>query len=180
MACRTVGRALLTALVVLLAGCGPGEPTGPFPPRPADIDTATVDLCSALTPDQLGALGVGPGEPGTAQLTDGPTRTCGWRNYDDGYNYTVQTLPDPAAAVVGSPGSTLDVVEGYGVVQVAEPEYPVPLCARYVDASDTNGLRIQVTLTGSARDGSNSRIDEVCDRTALLTAQALRNLRPVS
>ncbi|GAA1392894.1 hypothetical protein GCM10009613_38700 [Pseudonocardia kongjuensis] len=177
MACRTVGRALLTALVVLLAGCGPGEPAGPFPPRPADIDTATVDLCTALTAEQQDELGVDPGESWAEQHSDGPTRICGWSNFDDGYNYTVQTLPTPAAAAVGAPGSTVQPVEGYGSVRVTDHEESLPLCELYLDISDSAALRVQVQATARDENGRHVSSEQVCSRATTVSSQVLQNLR---
>ena len=169
--------AVLLTITALLAGCGTSEPTGPFPPRPADIDTTTVDLCTALTAEQQNELGVEAGRARTGLLSDGPTRICGWSNFDDGYNYTVQTLPVPALAVVNSPRSTIHVIDGYGIVRITEDEDSLPLCANYVDVSDEFGLRVQVLLTGVDDDGASRTIDEVCERSSILTSHALRNLR---
>ncbi|MEV1291482.1 DUF3558 family protein [Pseudonocardia sp. NPDC049635] len=171
---------VLALALAVLAGCANSTPTGPFPPRPADIDTNTVDLCTALTPEQQDELEVGPGMAKTAELSDGPTRICSWNNFDDGYNYSVQTLPVPAHVVVGSPGSTTHVIDGYGVVRITDREDSTPVCANYVDASDAFGLRIQVLLTGASDDAENERINEVCERSSLLTSRALRNLQRAS
>jgi len=177
-ACRIRSVLIALAAITLLTGCAEAAPDSPFPPRPADIDVTGIDPCAALTPAEQADRGVGPGEPGTGDLGDGPTRICGWSNFDDGYNYSVQTLPLPAAVVVGTPDSTVHVVDGYGVVQSTAFGDSFPLCSHYIDASDPHGIRVQVMATASNEDGSIKDFDEVCGKTTLLTSQALRNLRP--
>ena len=170
--------AVLLTITALLAGCGTSEPTGPFPPRPADIDTTTVDLCTALEPDQQLALGVGPGSAGTAELSDGPTRTCSWSNFDDGYNYSVQTTPVPAAVTVGSPDSVVREIGGYGVVQVTAYTTSVPLCMYYVDTSDVMGIRTLTQATGDNDGDGPEPVDDLCRRAEVFTSQVVQNLRP--
>ncbi|BBG04285.1 MULTISPECIES: DUF3558 family protein [Pseudonocardia] len=167
---------LLVAIAALLTGCGADVPAGPFPPRPADIDTTSVDICAGLTPHQQAALGVEPGVPGTAELSEGPTRTCRWSSFDDGYNYSIQTLPVPAAVTVGSPDSTVQEISGYGVVQVPAHATSVPQCMTYVDTSDTVGIR---TLTQATRPDKRdpTLIEEVCRRAEVFTSQVIENLR---
>ncbi|GAA1392886.1 hypothetical protein GCM10009613_38680 [Pseudonocardia kongjuensis] len=169
--------AVLLTITALLAGCGTSEPTGPFPPRPADIDTTTVDLCTALTAEQQNELGVGPGEPRVGRIVIGSTRACLWSNFDDGHNYTVQTLPEPAAVATEAPGTTVGVVGGYGVVESTSHAESFPLCEFYVDASDEQALRIQVQASRRNDDGSRRSLDQVCDRAETVTAQVLENLR---
>ncbi|BBG04287.1 MULTISPECIES: DUF3558 family protein [Pseudonocardia] len=180
MAKATHGRTtvLLVAIAALLTGCSPDAPAGPFPPRPADIDTTSVDLCAALTTEQQDELGVEAGEPDSAELGDGPTRLCGWSNYRNGYNYSVQTTPVPAAVAVGTPDSTVQEIDGYGVVQVTANETSAPLCTYYVDTSDNLGLRTLTQLTGRDMRNESGAIEEVCQRAKAFTTQVIQNLRP--
>ncbi|BBF98937.1 hypothetical protein PSA01_08860 [Pseudonocardia saturnea] len=160
---------------VVLAGCS-GGPQGPFPDRPADIDVSTVDLCTALTAEERAELGVEAGEAKTAELNNGPTRICGWSNFDDGYNYGVQTIADGAMVAVGIPGSTVQVVDGYGVVVETTQETVAPRCALYVDVAETQALRVQVRAIKNDDAGRIPSIETVCGRAESVVSSALRNL----
>ncbi|BBF98935.1 uncharacterized protein DUF3558 [Pseudonocardia autotrophica] len=171
---------LLFALVTvgaLLAGCGSGaaDPASPFPERPADIDVSTVDMCRALTAGEQAELGVEPGEVLTGELSNGPTRGCGWSNYDDGYNYGVQTIADGAVVAVGSVDSTVDVLDGYGVVVSTAHGESVPGCSIYVDVSDAQAIRVQAQATKDDATGIPS-FETVCGRARSLASKAIRNL----
>jgi len=168
---------VLALALAVLAGCANSTPTGPFPPRPADIDTNTVDLCTALTAAQRDELGVGPGEAWTKQLSEGPTRICGWSNFDDGFNYTVQTVPGTAGAAVGVPGSTLSPVDGFGAVRVTDYEGSMPLCELYLDTSDDSALRVQAQATARDDDGHRVDSEQVCDRAVTISSHVLRNFQ---
>lgn len=160
---------------VVLAGCS-GGPRGPFPERPADIDVLTVDLCTALTTEERAELGVGPGRARTGQLDVGPTRSCLWENVDDGYNYGVQAIPDGAVVAVGIPGSTLQAVDGSGVVVETTQEATAPRCAMYVDVSETQALRVQVRAIKNDDAGRVPSIESVCGRAESVVSSALRNV----
>lgn len=169
---------LLFALVTtgaLLAGCGSGELESPFPERPAEIDVSTVDLCRALTAAERAELGVEPGEARTGELSNGPTRVCGWSNYDDGYNYGVQTIADGAVVAVGGVDSTVDVIDGYGVVLSTAYGASAPGCSVYVDVSDAQAIRVQAQATKDEASGIPS-FETVCGRARDLTSTAIRNL----
>ncbi|BBG03026.1 uncharacterized protein DUF3558 [Pseudonocardia autotrophica] len=171
---------LLSALVTvgaLLAGCGSGaaDPASPFPERPADIDVSTVDMCRALTVGEQAELGVEPGEASTRELSNGPTRICGWINYDDGYSYGVQTIADGAVVAVGGADSTVDVLDGYGVVVESTDGTSMPLCTLYVDVSDVEAIRVQVRATKDDASGIPS-FDTVCGRARDVASKAIRNL----
>jgi len=158
-----------------LVGCSV-TPPGPFPERPAEIDVSVVDMCTALTAEEQAQLGVGAGEARTAELDNGPTRICGWSNYEDGYNYGVQTIADGAEVAMGIPDSTVDVVDGYGVVVETAQETVAPRCALYVDVSETQALRVQVRAIKNDEAGRTPSIASVCERAEALTSSALRNL----
>lgn len=170
---------LLLALVAaaLLAGCGggPAEPMSPFPERPTDIDVSTIDLCQALTAQEQAELGVDPGEAETGELSNGPTRACLWSNYDDGYNYGVQTIAEGALVAVGGADSVVEVVDGYGVVVATSHGASAPVCSFYVDVSDVQAIRVQAQATRDDGSGIPS-FETVCGRARDLTSKAIRNL----
>lgn len=166
---------VLVTVGALLAGCGSGEPESPFPERPAEIDVSTVDLCLALTAEEQAELGVEPGEASTGELSNGPTRICGWSNYVDGYNYGVQTIADGAVVAVGGDDTTVDVIDGYGVVVATAHGASAPLCSVYVDVSDAQAIRVQAQATKDESTGIPS-FETVCGRARSLTSTAIRNL----
>ena len=87
---------VLLALVVLglvLAGCGGAGagPANPFPPRPVTIDVDRIDPCATVSDQQRRAFGLSSGRPPEFALTPAGSRGCGWSDFADGYNFTVQT-----------------------------------------------------------------------------------------
>ncbi|GAA1392508.1 hypothetical protein GCM10009613_37440 [Pseudonocardia kongjuensis] len=170
---------VLVTVGALLAGCGSGEPESPFPERPAEIDVSTVDLCRALTAEEQAELGVEPGRARTGELSNGPTRICGWSNFDDGNGYGVQTIADGAVVAVGGEDTTVDVIDGYGVVLATVYGESAPLCNIYVDVSDAESIRVQVQATQGDAGGIPS-FETVCGRARALTSKVLRNLAAVT
>lgn len=171
--------ALLTLglLASVLAGCGgsPAEPESPFPARPVDIDVSTLDPCGTLTGEQQHALGVDLGEATTVSLSGGPSRACMWTNFDEGANYTVQTVDESAAVAVGVPGTTIETVAGFGAVRVTDSVDTAPLCELYIDAADEQSIRVQLQYLGTDESGSLRSIAEVCDRTTAVATDAMTN-----
>ena len=159
---------------IVLAGCSAG-PRGPFPERPADIDASTVDLCAALTAEERADLGVEPGDPRTGELSNGPTRACLWNNFDDGYNYGVQTIADGAVVAVGGDDTTVDVIDGCGVVVATAHGASAPSCSIYVDVPDAQAIRVQAQATKDDATGIPS-FGTVCGRASSLASTAIRNL----
>lgn len=166
---------VLVTVGALLAGCGSGEPESPFPERPAEIDVSTVDLCRALTAEEQAELGVEPGEARTGELSNGPTRACLWNNFDDGYNYGVQTIADGAVVAVGGDDTTVDVIDGYGVAVATSHGASAPVCSVYVDVSNAQAIRVQAQATKDDATGIPS-FETVCSRARSLASTAIRNL----
>lgn len=165
--------------VLVLAGCAPGDArsAAPFPLRPVDIDTTSIDLCETLRSDQLEALGVGPGEADASDLPSGPSRACMWSNYENGYNYTVQTIGGSAAAAIGAPATVVDPVDGFGAVRATAHRTSAPLCELYLDVADDQTLRIQVQSTASSSSASAQSLDDVCAEATSAASGVLQNLR---
>lgn len=170
-------RLVLVLLVVcgVVVGCGAAEPEGPFPKRPAEIDVRSLDLCSLLTPAQRAQLSVDEGEPGNVVLPEGPSRTCTWPDNDAVIPYAVQTISKPASAAVGSPGSSSDVIGGFGAVRVTADAESAPLCEFYLDAGDSDTLRAQVQAVGYGEDGSPLPMAHVCERARSLAVFVVDN-----
>ncbi|WP_161992355.1 DUF3558 family protein [Pseudonocardia sp. EV170527-09] len=167
-------RLVLVLLVVcgVVVGCGAAEPEGPFPKRPAEIDVANVDPCVAMTPELRQRFGVEGDEPSVVALADGPSRVCGWGNYDTVENYSVQTIQTAASKIVTAQGATVTVVGGFGAVRMIESEDSAPLCSLYLDAADTASVRVQVQDFGYDEQTRGS-IDDVCARAEALAQSYL-------
>lgn len=167
----------LATVGAVLAGCaGAGaESESPFPARPAEIDISTLDPCSALTGAQQRALGLDRGEPATVDLASGPSRTCMWSNFDEGANYTVQTVDESASAAVGVPGTTIETVAGFGAVRVTASADTAPLCELYIDAADGQSLRVQLQHLGNDENGAPRSMAEVCGRAVAAATDTITN-----
>ncbi|MFP5069177.1 DUF3558 family protein [Pseudonocardia nantongensis] len=170
--------ALLGAAVVI-AGCGGAEPVappGPFPPRPADIDVLRLDPCELVTPEQRSALGVDDGEARTGRLSSGETRVCLWHNFDDGYNFTAQTVAGPSAATAaGAPDTSVESVAGYGAARTTDFGDSAPLCGLVIDAADDAAIRVQAQATGRGPDGSRQTFDQVCAKASDVATDVIGN-----
>lgn len=168
----------LLGVALVVVGCGgaaPAAPPGPFPPRPVDIDVSRLDPCELLTAEQRSALGVDDGETRTGRLSGGETRGCLWHNFDDGYNFTAQTVAGPAATAAGAPDTSLESVAGYGAVQTTDFGDSAPLCGLLIDVADDAAIRVQAQATGRSPDGSRLPFDEVCAEAADVAADVIGN-----
>lgn len=160
----------------VVVGCGAAEPEGPFPPRPAEIDVANVDPCVAMTPELRQQWGVEGDEPSTVTLADGPSRVCGWGNYETVDNYSVQTIQTPAAKIVGASGAVITAIDGFGAVRMVELGSGSALCELYLDVADSASVRVQVDDIGeTTRPGSSA--EAVCGRAETLARAFLTTAR---
>lgn len=162
-------RLVLVLLVVcgVVVGCGAAEPEGPFPKRPAEIDVANVDPCRAMTSELRRQWGVEGDEPSNVVLPDGPSRVCGWGNYETVDNYSVQTIQTPATKVATANGAVVTVVDGFGAVRLTVPGSGSDLCEIYLDVADTASVRVQVERIGD-KIGSPRTGDDACSRAEML------------
>ncbi len=160
----------------VVVGCGAAEPEGPFTPRPAEIDVANVDPCVAMTPELRQQWGVEGDEPSTVTLADGPSRVCGWGNYETIDNYAVQTIQTPAAKIATASGAVITAVDGFGAVRMVERRGSSDLCELYLDIADAASVRVQVDDFGGARQ-SGRPSDAACDRAETLARALLSTAR---
>ncbi|MFP5072918.1 DUF3558 family protein [Pseudonocardia nantongensis] len=168
---------MLALAAAVTAGCtpAPAAPLDPFPPRPADIDIERVDPCATLSPELKRELQVGEGVAGTAPVDEMTTRACGWGNLLDGFNYTIQLIPQDAGRAVADPGTWVSTVAGFGTVTQTERADTFPLCQVLVDVNDGQTIRIQVQTTDEQTDGAAYPVDEVCRRADRVAADAVQN-----
>lgn len=171
-------RLVLVLLLVcgVIVGCGAGEPEGPFPPRPAEIDVANVDPCVAMTPELRQRLGVEGDNPAIVPLADGPSRACSWGNFDVGDSYTVQSIQSAAEKVVAATGAVVTTVDGFGAVQIVEDRGGSALCELYLDTADTASIRVQMELLGYGGQNVVST-DVACQKAKILAHSYLAEAR---
>ena len=175
---RSVVLAALVALVVAGCGAAPAGPPDPFPPRPADIDIERLDPCTLLSAEKRAELQVGAGQAGTAPVSGATTRACGWGSLDTPFDYSVQLIPQDAAAAVGASGAVVGTAEGYGTVQITDRRESYPLCEVLVDVNDGQLMRIQVRTVERERvTGEPYRIEETCSHARLAVGEVVRNAR---
>ncbi|MBW0106347.1 DUF3558 domain-containing protein [Pseudonocardia sp. KRD291] len=175
--------AIATLAAIAVAGCsGPSSTApSPFPPRPAELRTADIDPCSVITDTDRRRLGVERGTAGESDVGIGaPSRTCGWRNFDDGYGYNVQTIPTAAGAALSVPGSTVRTVNGFGAVENVPADYQgpgiPPACQLTIDVGEEQAVRVQVQSSDTRASGSPEALAEACSRANALAHSVMRNL----
>lgn len=169
--------ALLGAAVVI-AGCGGAEPVappGPFPPRPADIDVSRLDPCELVTPGQAESLAVSTGRPAAVPTGTVASPGCAWSDFDEGFNFTAQTVPTPASESVGAPGTVLVTVGGFGAVQATDLGDSTPICQLVADVADNGSIRVQAQSLRHGPDGMPRAFDQVCPRAAAFAEVVMEN-----
>lgn len=171
-------RLVLVLLVVcgVVVGCGAAEPEGPFPPRPAEIDVASLDPCRTLTDAQRAKLAVGVGRPTAPEpdLEYGPG--CLWNNFDEGYGLGIRIVEKSAQAVAVAPGVSVEDVNGFGAVRSTELVESAPVCALYLDASDRQSIRVQAQWLRYGDDGRPHPIDDVCRSARVMAGMVIETL----
>lgn len=183
---RTVcGSVLLLLSLTVAAGCSQpaADPpsSGPFPPRPADLDINLIDPCSVVSAEQRKELGVDARDGGMADVGVGaPSKACGWRNFDTGYGYNFQTIPTGADRALTVPGSTLQSVNGFGSVQNfpeegSGPGIP-PTCQLTIDVNDGQAVRIQVESSDTSDTGSPQALADSCSRAQAFARDVMTTL----
>lgn len=157
------------------------ESSTPFPDRPAAIDIARIDPCSVLSGSQRSAMGVDGGTPRTADVGVGSaSRGCAWINSNEGYGYTFQTIPVGAEAALESPGSSLQVVNGFGAVQNRPDQVQgsgiPPTCQLTIDVNRGQAVRVQVQSVDTQENRSEELLSQACDRSRTFAVDILTNL----
>lgn len=166
----------IAAAVVVLAGCGTGEPPSPFPERPEDIDVSRLDPCALLPPARQAELGVKPGVPSETRNGPFPVMNCRWDNDGNGLSYYVHLADEDAGRTV-SQGS-VEQVAGYGAVRLIFDPESTPRCALAVDVEPGRFLMTQVQSI-SPRDDVPQSVSEVCREVTPFTVDVIETARSI-
>lgn len=163
----------VVAVILVVGGCATGEPSGPFPERPQDIDVDRLDPCALLTPELQTRLGVEPGMPSEATVDGALSRNCRWNNFDNRTGYAIQLIYYDASRAIGN--GTVDQIAGYGVVRLLAASR-IPLCGVVVDAEPDRLVRVQVSQFGGSRSPEQQAAD-VCQEATEVTLEVIREAR---
>lgn len=163
-AIKWIGSIALVATAALTAGCSTSTtPTGgPFPSRPAIVDSSRIPPCTLMSDPQRARLELRPGRPGNANVNGRPSSTCTWLGSGP-VDYNAQFIPIDAVEATTEPGATIIAINGFGAVQSVPGETfgGTPFCQVTVDTAESQAIRIQAkTRPGDPPIG----IDEQCRR----------------
>ena len=141
-----------------------------FPARPAAVEISAIDPCSVLSEEVRKRLGLQRGVARTANVGTGEvSRGCSWVNTDDRYGYNFQTIPTGAADALKAPGSSVQIISGFGAVQNRPDEYQgpgiPPACQLTIDVNDGQAVRVQVQSSDTDDSRAGELLAEACQRS---------------